>query len=533
MAERTITMTKSRVQSMGFEEMRDAFVAVLEHGLAVVEQQSKSPEAILQVELGVPRTLWLDAGLWTPEMALNRFTDGVTRTYWRAPNDDTVTLAIGGLLTVGTSGSQFPWQTVRDQLQAEQDGIRELVNISAQFMLHEEEQTVALGRPLVEDGDVRGLRWYGGAAFTSNPKRQSQTVWRDWPDVCFYVPEWELTEQRGEMLVRLRLLIGSSLTWQERREQLQTQFAQYFSRDFLGDGRHKSATATVRQETDYGYSEATESMRYQDAVAQTAADICAGKYHKFVLARRMVLQAKSSYQPGLVVRELTRHYPDSFTFAIARNGSCFLGASPERLVRVSQHVAKVDCLAGTTARGSSETEDEKLAAALMSSAKNRLEHQVVLEWISSQLADFSDDLLHHAEPQMKKLANVQHLHTPITASLAAGVTIFHLAERLHPTPAVAGTPRDTVVPLIGEREQMDRGWYAGCVGVVNGHGDGELSVAIRSALITPSTAVLYAGAGIMGDSHPLSEWEETNLKLRPMQEALSATDTALSEEGWS
>ncbi len=528
MAERTMTMTKSWLQTMGFDEMRDAFVAVVDYGLAAVEKQSVSPESVLQVELCVPRALWADALLMAPELALNRFTDGIPRTYWRTPDDDGATLGIGSLLTVGTKGSSLPWQTVRDQLQAEQDRIPELVNVRARIVADGEEQRFVLRHPRIEAGDIRDLRWYGGAAFTGDER---QAAWKDWPDAWFYVPQWDLVAKREEMFVRLRLLIGSNVPWRERRAELQSQFIAFFHRDMPTTAVYKPAQAIRGNETDKPYSEAAEAMHYQEAVAKTAADIRQGKYHKLVLARRMKLQAKSSYQPGLVVSQLARHYPDSFTFAISRGGTCFLGASPERLVRVSQHVANVDCLAGTTARGGSEAQDVQFAADLLSSQKNRLEHQVVLEWISAQLADFSDDLLHPAEPQIRKLANVQHLHTPIKAHLVPGVTIFDLAERLHPTPAVAGTPRDTVVPLIREREQMDRGWYAGCVGVVNGYGDGELSVAIRSALITPSTALLYAGAGIMGDSDPLSEWEETNLKLHPIQEALATIDSASGEGG--
>lgn len=526
MAERTMTITKSWLQTMGFDEMLEAFVTVVDYGLAAVEKQSASADTMVQVELRVPRAMWDDALLLGPELALNRFTDGMPRTYWRAPDDDGATLGIGSLLTVGTSGSSLPWQTVRDQLQAQQDGIPELVHVRARIVADGDEQRYVLRHPRIEAGDIRDLRWYGGAAFTGDER---QAAWKDWPDAWFYVPQWDLVEKREEMFVRLRLLVGPSVPWREHMGELQTQFTSFFYRDVPAAAVHKAAQAVRDNETGKPYSEAAEAIHYQEAVAKTAADIRQGKYHKLVLARRMELQAKSSYQPGLVVSQLARHYPDSFTFAISRSGTCFLGASPERLVRVSQHVANVDCLAGTTARGGSEAQDVLFAADLLSSPKNRLEHQVVLEWISAQLADFSDDLLYPPEPQIRKLANVQHLHTPIEAHLVPGVTIFDLAERLHPTPAVAGTPRDTVVPLIREREQMDRGWYAGCVGVVNGYGDGELSVAIRSALISPSTALLYAGAGIMGDSDPLSEWEETNLKLHPIQEALATIDSAFDE----
>ena len=131
--------------------------------------------------------------------------------------------------------------------------------------------------------------------------------------------------------------------------------------------------------------------------------------------------------------------------------------------------------------------------------------------------------LHYSEtPSLLKLGNIQHLCTPITGQLANGHTLLDLVERLHPTPAVGGRPREAALRLIREREGLDRGWYAGPVGWLNAEGEGEFAVALRSALLHGNTATLFAGCGIVADSDPVREYAESRLKLKPMLTALGA-----------
>ncbi|GMA52269.1 hypothetical protein GCM10025857_36260 [Alicyclobacillus contaminans] len=255
-------------------------------------------------------------------------------------------------------------------------------------------------------------------------------------------------------------------------------------------------------------------------VSSSAAEIRSGQYEKVVLARYEAVHG--IHRPlADVLAELEGKYPDSQVFAVWHSGQCFLGASPERLVSVSGETVDVDCLAGTEARGRTADEDEHLAAQLLESAKNRLEHEVVRAWIVEQLqtADVLD-LTWPPTPQVKRLANVQHLHTPIRGRRREQQSVLDLVDELHPTPAVAGRPREKALAVIAERESLERGWYAGPVGWMNGRGEGQFAVALRSALVRGDTAYVFAGAGIMGDSNPALEWEETWMKMRAVRTAL-------------
>ncbi|HEY0970949.1 MAG TPA: isochorismate synthase, partial [Gemmatimonadales bacterium] len=193
---------------------------------------------------------------------------------------------------------------------------------------------------------------------------------------------------------------------------------------------------------------------------------------------------------------------------------------PERLVALERGVVRATALAGSVRRGATPEEDAGLAASLMASAKDRLEHELVVRALREGLAELTDDVRAPEGPETVTMANVQHLHTPLTARPREGVGLLDLVARLHPTPAVGGVPRDEALAWLREHEELDRGWYAAPVGWIGADGDGEFAVALRSALIDGATATLFAGCGVMGDSDPAGELAESELKLRPMMQAL-------------
>jgi menaquinone-specific isochorismate synthase len=211
-------------------------------------------------------------------------------------------------------------------------------------------------------------------------------------------------------------------------------------------------------------------------------------------------------------------------FAFGTADRCFLGATPERLVKLAGREVFVDCIAGSIARGVTDDEDERLAQVLLASEKDRTEHEVVVHAVKEALSGVCDELIRPSDtPKVVRSRNVQHLSTPLRGRLSGGNCVLDLVERLHPTPAVGGFPRDLALHAIREREGFDRGWYAGPLGWVNGNGEGEFAVAIRSALLAGNEATLYAGAGIVADSDPDAEYAETGLKLKPMLAALGVT----------
>lgn len=259
-------------------------------------------------------------------------------------------------------------------------------------------------------------------------------------------------------------------------------------------------------------------------VAAAAETIRRGDAEKIVLARAIRAAMASAPCSSSILRRLAESYPGCTIFALNQGERTFLGATPERLVRLHQGLVQVSCLAGTAARGKTEQEDARLGEQLLSSAKDRAEHAVVLRTLREQLADSCADLRAATEPALLKLRNVQHLYTPVDGRLVSDECILNLVERLHPSPAVGGFPPEAALSFIREREDLDRGWYAGPIGWIDRHGEGDFAVAIRSALLHGNEASLFAGCGIMADSDPEQEFEESCLKLESMLSVLDGAD---------
>jgi len=217
-------------------------------------------------------------------------------------------------------------------------------------------------------------------------------------------------------------------------------------------------------------------------------------------------------------------------FLCGRGDDVFVGASPERLVRARSGHVTIDCLAGTVARSGEPADDARLAAQLQDSTKNRAEHQAVVEGVLAATTAFAEQVVYPHTPQILRLVNVLHLHTRVSGRLRKDSTVLAAVEALHPTPAVAGLPREIARAVIKAREPQDRGYYAGPFGFVDGAHDGDFVVALRSALVRSQCLSLFAGGGIMGDSDPSSEWAETEWKMRPMRTAFALNQTSQQEE---
>ena len=241
---------------------------------------------------------------------------------------------------------------------------------------------------------------------------------------------------------------------------------------------------------------------------------------KVVLARESRVRGRRAFNPVSLLRRLSADYPECFTFAVARGEKCFLGASPERLVRLRDRQFSTTSLAGSIARGSTPSEDQHLGRTLLASDKDLAEYDIVVRAIREGLTRLSVELPQTGRPSLMKLPNVYHLETPIASHVADRLTVFDLLECLHPTPAVSGYPNDAALRLIREFEAFDRGWYAGPVGWIDSRSEGEFAVAIRSAILDAREASAFAGCGIVAGSDPADEYAESVLKLRPILSAL-------------
>ena len=267
-----------------------------------------------------------------------------------------------------------------------------------------------------------------------------------------------------------------------------------------------------------------ETGDYRAVVARALARIASGEFEKIVLARAIDLVAKQPLHPLRVLNGLRQRFPDCYAFSLANGrGQSFIGASPERLVRVSRGVLETEALAGSIRRGAGASDDAALGAALLRSEKDLHEQRLVLETITDRLRQLGLPLEYSPQPGLRRLANVQHLHTPIRAVLPEKVRLLSALGSLHPTPAVGGAPAAAAIARIRGLEGFSRGLYGGTVGWMNSRGGGEFFVGIRSALVDGATARVYAGAGIVAGSVPEKEFAETELKFRAMLDALCAS----------
>lgn len=256
------------------------------------------------------------------------------------------------------------------------------------------------------------------------------------------------------------------------------------------------------------------------AVAEIAAEVRAGLYEKAVLASVREIETAAAIDPGATLAQLRTDYPHCHLFSFRRGDAIFLGASPEQLAGLRGGAVSTLGLAGSARRGRTDEEDAELGEALLRDAKERIEHEIVVRALREGVSALASDLEAPNRPELLRLHNIQHLATEVRGRALPGVDILDLVGRLHPTPAVCGWPSATAREVITRHERFDRGWYAGPVGWLDGAGDGEFAVGLRSALVRGRRAWLFSGAGITGDSTPESELAEIELKFRPLTSAL-------------
>jgi salicylate biosynthesis isochorismate synthase/menaquinone-specific isochorismate synthase len=261
---------------------------------------------------------------------------------------------------------------------------------------------------------------------------------------------------------------------------------------------------------------------YEDAVARAVEMIGDGELEKVVLAREVHVHVAAGHDPGAVFGVLRESFPSCHCVAAGRGDSTLLSVTPELLVRREGSRASTVALAGSTGRSADPAVDSHLGEQLLNSKKNRSEQEIVTRRIRQALEPLSSWVTAPDEPELVKVANIQHLATPVRAQLRLSVSAIELAGALHPTPAVGGEPLEHAQALIPRLEGLDRGWYAGPIGWTDANEDGEFFVALRCALLDGELARCYAGVGVVAGSDPATELAETEVKLQAVLPALGA-----------
>ncbi|WLH43586.1 isochorismate synthase [Pseudomonas beijingensis] len=265
---------------------------------------------------------------------------------------------------------------------------------------------------------------------------------------------------------------------------------------------------------------ALPAPQWQAKVANALQAIDSGDLSKVVLARHIEYQLDAALDSGAVMRRLYERRNQTHLFALHRGDSCFMGATPERLLSCQENHLSTHALAGSARRAPAPEKDQEAGAGLLADPKELHEHQLVVQTILQGLYGIVSELQAATQPELLKLATVQHLSTPISARLKEGHSLLDGIQALHPTPAVGGLPGATAMGFIRHHEGFDRGWYAAPIGWLDSRGNGDFLVALRSALMTPAHCHLFAGCGIVQGSRPADEYEETQIKLASMEQAL-------------
>jgi isochorismate synthase len=336
----------------------------------------------------------------------------------------------------------------------------------------------------------------GGFAY--RPDRDPAGAWGGFPGLLLRVPALAITRVRGRTFI--------SAVSEDAEDLL----------DLAGSGSQARPARSLE------VTPVRNPAAWAAAVDSAAARLRSGEASKVVLAREVVARGDGVVSAGAVTRSLRSAYPSCFTYLITgSDGTAFAGASPELLIRRSGAQAYAQPMAGSVARGATESEDERLAEQLRGSRKDAAEHELVSRFVVEALRPFARSVA-APPPEVVRFTNIQHLATAVRADLQEpAADVLELAAALHPTPAVGGWPREAADRIIDDLESMERGWYAGAVGWTDGRGDGEFAVALRCGLLWEDGARLYAGVGVMPDSDPARELEETDLKFKALLSALT------------
>jgi len=356
-----------------------------------------------------------------------------------------------------------------------------------------------------------GPVWTGGFAFDAGGA--GSPPWSSFAPASMVLPEFSLCRQDGATFLTANLVVkpDDDLETAVGRIEARLNGLQRASLPLLDP--HLTGRPEIRSTHPPG--------DFERAVAAATAMVGSGELSKVVLAREVVVSAASAHEPGAIFGALREQFPSCFCFCCGTPEAAFLGASPELLVRRSGASVSTVALAGSTRRSSDPAVDDHLGEQLLRSDKNRLEQRIVAERIVRALRPHSVWVEQLPEPEVIKVANIQHLATPVIAQLAESHSAIELAGLLHPTPAVGGEPWPGAAAAIAQLERMDRGWYAGPVGWMDATEDGEFCVALRSALLRDRDAHLFAGVGVVAGSDPASELAETEVKLGALLPLLS------------
>jgi isochorismate synthase len=356
-----------------------------------------------------------------------------------------------------------------------------------------------------------GAVWVGGFAF--DPEGGGSSAWSSLAPASLVLPEVSICRSGSNAFLTVNTVVRPGDDPEAKAAALEARLSGVRADPLPLLDPHPTSRIEI--------SSVRPPGEFERMIAAATERIRAGEMSKIVLAREVLVSAGAAHDPAAVFGAMREQFPACFCFCCGTPEAAFIGASPELLLRRSGASVSTVALAGSTRRSSDPAVDDHLGEQLLRSDKDRREHAIVAERIARSLRQRAVWVETESEPKLVKVANIQHLATPIVAQLAEPRSAVELAGMLHPTPAVGGEPWPGTAAAIAELEQMDRGWYAGPVGWMDATEDGEFCVALRSALLRDREAHLYAGVGVVAGSDPAAELAETEIKLGALLPLLS------------
>lgn len=438
-------------------------------------------------------------------------------------------VSAAAFLALAEGQERFFWEDVRDDILFAGFGVAaHLIAWGPERYTHIEEQARTLFGDALLLGPANRLaapRLFGGFAFRDD--FMPDNTWAVFHAAHFLLPHFQLVQCGDESWLTINALLppeerkGGESLYEELAAALQGRYEWLLSAAKAGTAPPTQGASAPPLQVNYPMSYGAWERLIDQAVQQIETT----PLQKVVLARVAELRFRERIDVNGALAYLERHYPDSYRFLFEpRPHHAFYGATPELLVRVEGATLTTMAMAGSIRRSADPLEDAALGQELLNSAKDRHEHELVVMSLLERLAPVTSQLEISPQPGVYKLANIQHLLTPVRGRLLEAQGVLPLVETLHPTPALGGKPRARAMAFIQEAEPVPRGWYAAPLGWIDVNLDGAFAVAIRSAVAQERRVWLYAGAGIVADSEPEKEWEETALKFRPMLEALGVED---------
>lgn len=406
------------------------------------------------------------------------------RFFWANPTQDFMMVGIGKAAEMKAEQNRFTY--VKEKWQELQDH-------------------AFIYNPYEEEGT--GLVTFGGMSF--DPKKEQTKLWDKFAPIHLIIANYTIIKSKNEYFLTITKRIKP-----DEDAEVVFEKVQHAKERILNETIQLPKPPIIKSQA------VIESEQWLEKVRLAIQAIKQEQANKIVMARELRLRFEKQAEISPVLQELLTIHKGSYIFAFTQGDDCFVGATPERLIQVRRRELLSTCLAGTAPRGKTEAIDQEMVDYLLRDDKNLTEHLYVVQMIRHRLEKYCENLDIPKKPIVHTLKDLHHLYTPVSAQMKDGVSVFDIIKSLHPTPALGGAPKETALTFIREHEPLDRGWYGAPIGWLDHQENGEFAVAIRSSLFQGDKASLFAGCGVMGDSDPQVEYEETMIKFLPMLSVL-------------